>query len=164
MPDTPVVVYNRRLDILATNRLGSLVVADPTGAGTGFGNCVLATFLDPVMRRVYVDWDEVARDVVGLIRRFAGRYPHDTRIDGLVAELSARSEEFRTLWAAHDVRHVLRGRKRLRHPVVGEIALDYEHLALPDDPDLGMTVYTAPPRSEARRALDRLAAREAAGA
>jgi hypothetical protein len=154
MPDTPVVVYNRRLDILATNRLGSLVVADPTGAGTGFGNCVLATFLDPVMRRVYVDWDEVARDVVGLIRR----------IDGLVAELSARSEEFRTLWAAHDVRHVLRGRKRLRHPVVGEIALDYEHLALPDDPDLGMTVYTAPPRSEARRALDRLAAREAAGA
>jgi hypothetical protein len=100
--------------------------------------------------------------VAGLLRRFAGQYPHDTRIDGIVAELTARSQEFRTMWTVHDVRQKLRGRKRLRHPVVGEIVLDYEILSLPDDPGVGLTVFTAPDGSEARRALDRLAAREPA--
>lgn len=158
MSRTPVVVHNRRLDVLATNPLGSIVLGDPAGGGgAGFRNCALRMFLDPAMRQIYLDWDEVARDVVGLLRRFTGQHPHDTRIDGLVAELLARSEEFRAMWTAHDVRQKLHGRKRLRHPLVGELVLDYEHLFLPDDPDVALTVFTAPEGSQTRRALDRLA-------
>jgi transcriptional regulator with XRE-family HTH domain len=163
MSETPVVVSNRRLDVLATNRLGSLVLADLAGAnGTGFRNCALDTFLNPAMRHFYVDWDDVARDVVGLLRRLTGQHPHDTRIDGLVTELMARSEDFRTMWTVHEVRQKLHGSKRMRHPLVGEIVLDYENLSLPDDPDVGLTVFTVPEGSGARRALDRLAAREPA--
>jgi hypothetical protein len=68
-----------------------------------------------------------------------------------------RSQEFQELWANHDVRQNLHGHKRLRHPIVGEIVLDYQHLAVPDDPDVGLTVYTAPASGAARRALDTLA-------
>jgi transcriptional regulator with XRE-family HTH domain len=175
MSHTPVVVVDRRLDVLATNRLGSALFAGPPGEarahrdvggpdGTGLQNCAMSTFLDPAMRRFYLDWDAVARDVVGLLRRLTGQHPLDARLHGLVTELLARSDEFRALWAAHDVRQRLHGRKRMRHPVVGEIALDYEHLAVPDDPGIALTVFTAPERSDARRALARLerAAREPA--
>lgn len=164
MSQTPVVVSNRRLDVLATNRLGSVVLPGLSGdRGAEFRNCALNTFLNPAMRHFYVDWDDVARDVAGLLRRLTGQHPHDTRIGGLVAELLVRSEEFRTMWAVHEVRQQMHGRKRLRHPVVGEIVLDYEHVSLPDDPDVGLTVFTAPEGSEARRALDRLASHEAMG-
>ena len=39
----------------------------------------------------------------------------------LVGELSMRSEPFRKWWAAHDVRYHQTGRKRLHHPVVGDM-------------------------------------------
>jgi hypothetical protein len=36
------------------------------------------------------------------------------------------------------------GRKKLRHPVVGELDLNFEAMELPSYPGLTMLVYTAP--------------------
>ena len=36
------------------------------------------------------------------------------------------------------------GRKRLRHPVVGQLDLDFEALELPSEPGLQLDIYTAP--------------------
>jgi hypothetical protein len=52
----------------------------------------------------------------------AGRNPHDRALVEPVGELSTRSELFRQRWASHDVRYHRSGRKRLRHPVVGQLA------------------------------------------
>ena len=64
----------------------------------------------------------------------AGRDPHDRGLQDLVGELSTRSETFRTLWGAHDVRTHGSGTKRFRHPVVGELTLAYEELAVTAEP------------------------------
>ena len=74
----------------------------------------------------------------------AGRNPHDDELVALVGELSTCSELFRQRWASHDVRVLRSGRKRVHHPIVGRLDLDYESMELAADPDLHLNVYTAP--------------------
>ncbi|MFB2584935.1 MmyB family transcriptional regulator [Herbiconiux liukaitaii] len=44
--------------------------------------------------------------------------------------------------------------KRLRHPLVGELTIEYEALALPGDPDQTLFVYTTEPGTAYRQAMD----------
>ena len=78
-----------------------------------------------------------------MLRLEAGRNPHDKALIELVGELSTQSELFRQRWASQDVRYHRSGRKRLRHPVVGQLDLDFEALELPSEPGLQLNVYTA---------------------
>jgi hypothetical protein len=94
---------------------------------------------------------------VAIMRTEAGRDPHDTELQDLVGELSTRSDTFRTLWGAHDVRTHGSGIKRFNHPVVGELTLAYEGLALAADPGLSLTIYTAEPGSPSAERLNLLA-------
>lgn len=48
-------------------------------------------------------------------------------------------------------------RKRLRHPAVGQLDLDFEALELPSEPGLQLNVYTAPAGSPTSDALMLLA-------
>lgn len=94
--------------------------------------------------------------MVAILRAEAGRSPYDRQLTTLIGELSTRSQRFRELWAAHDVRFHRTGSKRLRHPVVGELELAYEAFELSADPGLRMLVYTAEPGSATAHALDLL--------
>jgi len=94
---------------------------------------------------------------VGVMRAEAGRDPHDTALQELVGELSTRSEVFRRLWAAHDVRRHGAGTKRFHHPVVGELTLAYEELAITAEPGNVLLVYTAEPDSPSAERLALLA-------
>lgn len=91
----------------------------------------------------------------------AGRYPHDTVLQELVGELSTCSETFRRLWGAHDVRTHGAGTKHFRHPVVGELTLAYEELAITAEPGRAVIVYTAEPGSTSAERLRLLASWQA---
>jgi len=45
------------------------------------------------------------------------------------------------------------GRKRLHHPIVGDLDLSFEALELPGDPGLRINVYTADPGTGSEDAL-----------
>jgi hypothetical protein len=83
--------------------------------------------------------------------------PYDRGLSDLVGELSTRSGEFRTRWAAHNVRYHRTGTKRIHHPVVADLDLAYETMDLSADAGLNLTVYTAQAGSAAQQALDLLA-------
>ena len=68
-------------------------------------------FLNPQARTFFLDWHSAANDTVAILRIEAGRNPHDQALTDLVGELSMRSEEFRTRWAAHNVRLTAPGSK-----------------------------------------------------
>jgi hypothetical protein len=72
-------------------------------------------------------------------------------------ELSRRDQDFRRWWAEHDVLRRTHGSKRLHHPVVGDLTLDYEALTPNGDPDQILGVYTAEPGSASEQALRLLA-------
>lgn len=117
--------------------------ADPTRPP----NSARFTFLDPAARDFWDDWERAADDTVGILRGLAGRNPYDKALTDLVGELSTRSEEFRTRWAAHNVRLHSTGRKVVHHPVVGRLELVYDTLRPTADPGLTVLVYTAAPES-----------------
>ena len=87
------------------------------------------------------------------MRTEAGRDPYDRALHDLVGELSTRSEEFRTRWASHKVRHHGTGTKRFHHPIVGELSLAYEGLELAAEPGLTLTIYTAEPGTASEERL-----------
>jgi transcriptional regulator with XRE-family HTH domain len=152
-------VGNGRLDIVATNSLG-WALHSPLFADHGRpANFARFQFLDPRARDFYPDWEGAANITVALLRAEAGRHPHDMQLRELVGELSTVSEEFRTRWAAHNVRIHHAGAKQFRHPVVGTLDLVYHTLDLPTDAqsDLRLTVYTAEPGTPSEDGLKLLA-------
>jgi transcriptional regulator with XRE-family HTH domain len=153
----PAFVLGRRMDVLAWNRLGAALLADFDGLPPRERNMPRLLFLDPGSRGYYPEWEQVARETVGVLRRLAGRYPDDTALAELVGELSMKSEPFRRWWAAGDVREKTHGRKLIHHPLVGELELEYETLALPDAPDQLLVTYTAHAGSPSQTSLDLLA-------
>jgi transcriptional regulator with XRE-family HTH domain len=150
-------VRNARQDLLATNALGRAFYAPLIGDGGRAPNLARFQFLDPGSREFYPDWDRFAEMCVAIMRAEAGRDPHDRGVQELVGELSTRSETFRRLWGAHNVRQHGTGTKRFRHPVVGEVVLAYEELAITADPGHVLMIYTAEPGSPSADRLKLLA-------
>ncbi len=153
----PAIVRNSRVDYLAANPLGRALYAPLFQSREQPPNSARFTFLDPAAQEFYVDWERAAKDLVAHLRSEAGRNPYDRGLSDLVGELSTRSEEFRTWWAAHNVRYHQTGTKRLRHPVVGELELDYEVMDVSADDGLTISLYSAETGSRSAQALDLLA-------
>lgn len=151
------LVRDARQDLVAINALGRAVYAPMIGDGGRRANFARFQFLDPASRDFYPDWELFAEMCVAVMRAEAGRDPHDRAMQDLVGELSTRSDLFRRLWGAHNVRTHGAGTKRFQHPVVGELVLAYQELALTDQPGLVMLVYTAEPGSPSAERLRLLA-------
>lgn len=150
-------VRSETQDLVAANRLGRRFYSPVIGDGGRTPNLARFQFLDPASHDFYPDWDEFAQMCVGIMRAEAGRDPQNRGLQDLVGELSTQSAEFRTLWAAHDVRTHGAGTKRFHHPEVGELVLAYEELAITADPGLSLFVYTAEPGSPSAERLELLA-------
>ncbi|MFJ5724459.1 helix-turn-helix transcriptional regulator [Streptomyces sp. NPDC093149] len=153
----PAFVRNGRMDVLAANQLARAFYTDVYATPGNQANLARFNFLDPASRRFYPDWDTFADVAVAILRTEAGRNPHDKDLHDLVGELSTRSDEFRTRWGAHDVRHHGTGTKRFHHPAVGELTLAYEGLDMAAEPGLTLTIYSAEPGSLSEEGLRLLA-------
>jgi transcriptional regulator with XRE-family HTH domain len=151
--DTPAFVLGRRMDVLAYNALAGLLHSDFARER----NIVRLVFLDPGAREIYPDYEAVAAETVATLRAAAGPDLDDPALTELVGELSLKSDLFRRLWARHDVREKASGTKRFVHPMVGEIALDYETLRVNDAPEQLVVGYHAAPGSPSAQALALLA-------
>lgn len=153
----PATVSNMRGDYLAANPLGRALYAPLFDRPAQPPNIARFTFLDPAAQQFFPEWEKVARELVASLRAEAGRTPHDRALTDMVGELSTRSEPFRQWWAAHDVRHHQTGRKRLHHPSVGDLELDFEVMQLAADSGQRLAVFSAEPASRSAEALDLLA-------
>ncbi|MFJ8887803.1 helix-turn-helix domain-containing protein [Streptomyces sp. NPDC102402] len=157
MDGVPAYVTGRRAEILAWNRMAAAVFGDWSQLPPQERNWARLVFLRPEYRDLYVEWDQKASDIVSYLRMDAGCHPDDPRLSALVGELSVKSEDFRRLWARHDVKEKSHGVKRLDHPLVGELSLSYETFALPDDAEQSVVTYHAEPGSASAEALRLLA-------
>ncbi|MEV6944451.1 helix-turn-helix transcriptional regulator [Streptomyces sp. NPDC051172] len=152
MARNPAFVLGPAMDVLAWNALADAL--------SGFSrmpparrNIVRHLFLDPDGRDVYPDWAAVAAQTAAHLRLNAGARPDHPGLRDLVGELSLKSEDFRRLWADHQVKACMYGVKRVRHPVAGLLTLPYESLSLPSEPDQTIVAYTPEPGSETAERL-----------
>jgi transcriptional regulator with XRE-family HTH domain len=165
----PAFAENRMFDVLAANRLATaLSPAIRPGA-----NRLRSTFLDPAERDLHLDWAQAIGGMVASFRASIGTDTNDPRIAQLVGELSLASEQFRRLWARHDVKALAGAPARMRHPRVGVLELRREKLPIGDSGGQLLVIYHAEAGSESARSLallgslaatDELAATEATGA
>ncbi len=157
--DAPAWIRNGRHDVLAMNQLAralySPVLADPRRPA----NTARFVYLSPKSaEEFFVDYDKIGKDVAAMLRLEAGRNPHDQALIELIGELSTKSDLFRQRWASQDVRFHRSGRKRLRHPVVGQLDLDFEAMELPSEPGLQLNIYTAAANTPTADSIKLLAA------
>ncbi|MFG3552557.1 hypothetical protein [Streptomyces sp. NPDC047725] len=121
-------------------------------------NLTMLLFLDPTTGSLYPDWPAEALRAVASLDLVAGHYPHDADLHALIGEVSARSPRFAALWAQHPVRNCFTGIKHFRHPRVGDMALEFDILHVPDDSWQRVLTYHALPGSPSDAALRLLTA------
>ncbi|MER5402885.1 helix-turn-helix transcriptional regulator [Streptomyces sp. NPDC002599] len=153
----PAYITGRRSDVLVWNRMAAAVFGDWSELPPQERNWARMVFLRPEYRDLFVEWEQKAIDIVCLLRMDAGCHPDDPRLAALVGELSVKSEDFRRLWATHDVKEKSHGVKLLRHPLVGDLALQFESFRLIGDSELALVTYHAEPGSGSAEALRLLA-------
>lgn len=143
--NAPAWVRNGRHDIIAMNSLARALYSPVLESDSRRpANTTRFVYLqETAAREFFVDYDQIAADAAAMLRLEAGRNPRDQDLIALVGELSTRSETFRHRWASQDVKFHRSGTKRLRHPAVGRLDLDFESMELSSEPGLRLNLYTA---------------------
>ena len=150
---SPAILRTATWDVVAWNRAAAAVLADYGALPPEKRNALRMMFSDPGVRAAQFDWQSVARFVVGAFRIDAARAGAAAEVESLVDELSRSSPEFAAMWRENDVLGHGDGLKRLRHPVLGPITLEYSAFAVDGRPDLQMIVFN--PATAADQALVR---------
>ena len=152
----PALALGRRSDVLAANPLARALFADFERMPPHERNYARWIFSDAAARTLFVDWEQQARATVESLRLDLGADPTDQMTRELVDGLRANSPDFILWWDEHRVYQRTYGAKRLRHPVVGDLTVDYETLTLPGDKDTTLYLYSTEPHSPSQRALSLL--------
>ncbi|HEY6886879.1 MAG TPA: helix-turn-helix domain-containing protein, partial [Solirubrobacter sp.] len=152
----PAYVVDSRLDVLAWNPLADALL-ELERRPVADRNLLWLLFCDTGSTEI--EPEDRLRIGVSLVAQLRARNasdPDDPRLRALVERVSAGSAEFRAAWDEHLVDDPGRGAKRIHHPALGELQVEFERLALPEAGQY-LIVYLAPPGSPARRAFDLLA-------
>jgi hypothetical protein len=152
------MLMNHRYDLLAWNGEMARLLVDFDTLPPSRRNAMWLCLMHPQIREFYVDRECVVREGVAHLRAAWAAHPEDQALTDLIAEFTLRDEEFARLWAERDIAVNGRGRKVLRHPDVGVIAVHFEVLMPLQDPDQRLVIYCAVDE-ESQSALDRLCAR-----
>ncbi|MER5905239.1 helix-turn-helix transcriptional regulator [Streptomyces mirabilis] len=139
---SPSVVVGRFLDVLAWNPLAGALLGEFTQRPRSERN-LLSLLLHPEADRTCPDRAATVAELVAMLRTQVAAEPGHPRAVELVGELAVRSDEFAGLWARHDVAETTRGRMRVRHPLVGELNLDWDAYPMPDATGPVLIAFTA---------------------
>ncbi|MFJ2398200.1 helix-turn-helix transcriptional regulator [Streptomyces sp. NPDC087843] len=151
--DMPSFVHDRYMNVISANPLAE-ALSPCYRVGT---NVLRTTFLNPEVRELYNDWERTAHSLVASVRALASPDLDDPQLAELVGDLSIRSEDFRRLWARHDVRARTSGTAHLLHPQIGPVSLNFQKLEITGTDRQIVVIYHVPPGSDAAERLSLLA-------
>jgi transcriptional regulator with XRE-family HTH domain len=156
--ETPAMVLSDLGEVLAQNRVATLVTGDHTALTGDHRYAVYRWFTDPAARagRPGEEHEPHARRIVADLRAAAGRRAGDPEVTGLIDRLRAESDDFRRLWADHEVAVRRADRKTMLHPRVGRLVLDCETLVTPDQGQQLVVLTPADAETRERLALLRV--------
>jgi transcriptional regulator with XRE-family HTH domain len=161
MPASPAIIKTVTWDILAWNLAAEAVLGG--GRPLVERNMLRRMFGDPALREALPDWEENARLALAVFRVDVARSGGSAEALALVEELQAVNPDFRRLWAENDVRTHGFGQKRIDHPQVGVITLEFSTFVVDGAEGLTMIVF-APATAADARAVEAAIARQGAAA
>ncbi|GAA0320760.1 helix-turn-helix transcriptional regulator [Sphingomonas oligophenolica] len=160
---SPAIIRTAIWDVVAWNEAAAALLTDYALLPPAQRNIMRLMFSHSRVRALQEDWRSVARYVVGAFRADAARAGAGAEITQLVEELSQTSPEFAALWRDNDIAGHVEGVKRIHHPEVGLVEMEFSAFAVDGRPDLGMLVYNPVTRESADRIAGLIAARSAPG-
>jgi transcriptional regulator with XRE-family HTH domain len=152
--ETPAQLVGDLGDLLAMNALAEALFGCVCTVKGPDRNIAWRWFTDPAVRAGYPaeEHDHHSHQTVADLRAAVARRGTDEASAALVRRLRAASEEFSSLWDAHEVAVRRRSQMRVIHPEVGPIVFDCEVLLTPAE-DQRLLVFTPPPGSPSVDAL-----------
>ncbi|GAB1820538.1 MmyB family transcriptional regulator [Herbidospora sp. RD11066] len=146
--DVPVLLCDPVMNVRAANDLGAALL----GGLRYNDNLFRLVFLDPEAGYFFTEWTHIAAAATDLLHSIVAQGDHPG-LDALLRELSERSEDFRRIWAGHDMSSDARRVKRLRHHLVGELTLFCDVLDVVRLPGHHVLAFQAEPDSPSEQAL-----------
>jgi transcriptional regulator with XRE-family HTH domain len=159
---SPAFIKTATWDVVAWNAAAAVVLTDYGKLPEGQRNLLRQIFSSPSLRAKQHDWEGLARFVVGAFRADAARAGAMSEVSDLVDDLSKSSPEFAAFWGENDVRLQSDGLKRIEHPDLGTVELEYSAFSVDGRPDLGMMIYNPVDPAIAAKIRQRVAERSAA--
>ena len=149
LTDTPAEIVTELGQTLRQTPLGVALVGNLTRYTGDSRSIGYRWFTDPAARNLHPreDHEFYSRMYVSGLRGVLALRGPESNAARLAERLTARSEEFRTLWERHEVGVKPRDVKRYQHPDVGLLELNCQILLDPDESHT-LLVYTAIPGSE----------------
>ncbi|WP_131194618.1 helix-turn-helix transcriptional regulator [Lichenihabitans psoromatis] len=138
---SPALIKSATWDVVAWNHAAAVVLTDYGKLPQSERNILRIMFSNSKVRAAQPDWDSMARFVVAAFRADAARAGAVSEVADLVKDLCRLSPEFKGFWQDNEVRSHGDGVKRLQHPTLGAIEMDYSTFAVDARPDLSMIVY-----------------------
>jgi transcriptional regulator with XRE-family HTH domain len=148
----PAIVMNLRWDVLAWNRINSLIYRDYGTRAPNDRNLLEILLTRPVHHLSREQLEIAAARMVARLRFDYSRCADDPRFESLVRRLNTVSPLFARLWRRPEFSLRAHGVHRFRHPQYGELA--FEHTSCVPDGHPGVRVLIgAPANAAAGRAL-----------
>ena len=165
LTDTPAEVVTELGETLRQTALGVALVGDLTRFTGPERSLVVRWFTESSTRDLYLpeDHEFYSRLYASGLREVLGQRGPDSTAARYVEHLTARSKEFRALWAEHEVGLRPREVKRYQHPTVGLLELTCQILLDPEQSH-ALLVYTAVPGSDSYDKLELLSVVGSVGA
>jgi transcriptional regulator with XRE-family HTH domain len=138
---SPAIIRTLTWDVVAWNRAAAAVLGDYSKLEPHQRNILRLMFSGNRVRDMQFDFQSVARFVVGAFRADVARAGAQEHVQTLVDELTRSSADFAAMWRENDVASHGEGVKRLRHPRLGTLELEYSAFGIDGRPDLTMVVY-----------------------
>ncbi|MFJ1819419.1 helix-turn-helix domain-containing protein [Streptomyces sp. NPDC088139] len=159
----PACIQNSRYDILAYNRTYGRLLCDLDSVAPEDRNCMILAYTNAQWRSSIVDLPEVNRLMAAKFRRAMAEHLAEPAWKALLRRLEESSEEFREIWARHEVVATGGRTKIFRNAHVGLLRLEHTDLWLGPSSGPRMVTY-APADEETRERLQLLQALEPAEA
>jgi transcriptional regulator with XRE-family HTH domain len=140
---SPAIIKTAMWDVVAWNKAAAALLTDYSKIPREERNILRLMFGSSRVRIRQEDWQSVARFVVSAFRADVARAGASTSEEAsrLVEELCRLSPEFAVLWRDNDVVAHGEGVKRIHHPEVNLLELEFSSFTVEGRPELGMIVY-----------------------
>ncbi|SDN29980.1 Helix-turn-helix domain-containing protein [Allokutzneria albata] len=138
----PAVLLNARFDILASNAAHEEMFFGWHSLPCVHKNLLWCCVTEPLARDMLENYDQVVPYFVGRLRAEYAQHVDDPEWAEDIRRLSELSEEFRELWARHDVLAPTPTCLRLRHSAAGSLSFVNHELVVEGAGDLRIRVYT----------------------
>jgi transcriptional regulator with XRE-family HTH domain len=157
LEDYPAYIRGRCMNILAWNKAARAVFGDFALLSDRERNLLWLLFTDTPFRRLFVDRDGLAQEMIEIFRETAARYLSAPWLNEFVDALSRVSPAFQQSWKGHNVRRKTSGAvtRELLHPELGRLVFTVAGFQMSGDPDMQCCIFTAAPNSETAAKIHR---------